>query len=70
MSLWSRLKMSCWKGSGWHLRGPAQHRPSIPQEDQLSVTLWVRRTQAEVEIGQVTKLSDPACVLNGLEALV
>lgn len=31
-------------------RGPAQHRPSLPQEGQLSVTLWVRRTQAEVEI--------------------
>ena len=30
--------------------GPAQHRPSIPQDGQLSVNLWLRRTQAEVEI--------------------
>ena len=46
-------------------RGPAQHRPSLPQEGQLSVTLWVRRTQAEVEIkaqlkprGRVAKAED------------
>ena len=57
-------------GQGWRclvgrahrlaFRGPAQHRPSIPQEGQLSVTLWVRRTQAEVEIRAGNKVKWPS----------